>query len=173
MIVTKKKPFEIEIPVLEQSIYALAPSQDALIGRVIKLDLTRLLKGRNIDASLIIKKENEKLVADFIKINLLPTYIRKMIRKNISYVEDSFVVQGKDSKVIIKPYLITKKRVHRKIRNALRLKAREVITAIIKDRDNREIFFSILSGQMQKEVSVGVKKIYPLSLSEIRMAKLK
>ena len=173
VLVAKKKAFEVEIPIIDQSIQVLATNQDALIGRVIKLDLTRILKGKNIDANIIIKKEGEKLVGEFTAINLLPSFIRRMIRKNISYIEDSFIAQGKEGKIIIKPYMLTRKRIHAIVRRALRNKAKEVILDAVKDQDNREIFFSILNGSLQKVISINLKKIYPLSFMEIRVAKLK
>lgn len=173
VLVAKKKVFEVEVPVIDQNIQVLATNQDALIGRVIKLDLTRILKGKNIDASIVIKKDGEKLVGEFFAINLLPSFIRRMIRKNISYVEDSFVAQGKEGKIIIKPYMITRKRIHSLVRKALRNKAKEVILDAVKEQDNREIFFSILNGSLQKVIAVNLKKIYPLSFIEIRVAKLK
>jgi ribosomal protein S3AE len=173
VLIAKKKVFEVDIPVMDQEIQVLAVNQDALIGRIIKLDLTRVLKGKNLDASIIIKKENDKLIGEFISIKLLPYFIRKMIRKSTSYVEDSFSTKTKDGEIVIKPYMLTRKRVHRSVRKALRDEARKVITGFVSNRDNREIFFSILTGSMQKEIASGLRKIYPLALCEIRMAKLK
>ena len=173
MIVAKKKPFGIDIPILDQEIQVLAINQDAAIGRIIKMDLTRMLKGKNLDANILIKKENDKLVGDFISIKLQPSFIRKMMRNNISYVEDSFSVKTKDGEMTIKPYMLTRKQVHRSVRNALRNKTKEIITGFVKERDNREIFYAILAGSLQKEMSVILKKIYPLAFCEIRIAKLK
>jgi ribosomal protein S3AE len=173
MIVAKKKAFEVEIPIIRQTMQVLAVNQDALIGRVIKIDLTRIMKGKNLDAALVIRKENDKLVGEFLYIKLLPTFIRRMIRKSISYVEDSFEAKGKEGTIILKPFLITRKRVHNSVRRALRNRAKETILEIAKDKSNNEIFESILDGSMQKEVAVNLKKIYPLAFSEIRVAKLK
>ncbi|MEM2956231.1 MAG: hypothetical protein QW041_01480 [Candidatus Pacearchaeota archaeon] len=173
MIVAKKKRFEVDVPLIEEKIPVLAIDQDAIVGRIIKLDLTRLLKGKNLEANIIIKKYNENLVGDIISIKLLPSYIARMIRKGISYVEDSFVVEGKESQIIIKPYLLTRKKVHRSVRKALRNRAREIITEFVKTKNNKEIFFAILTGNLQKELIIKLKKIYPLTLAEIRIAKLK
>jgi ribosomal protein S3AE len=173
VILLKKKSFGIDIPVIDQEIQVLAVNQDAVIGRIMKLDLTRALKGKNLDASILIKKENDKLIGEFIEINILPSFIRKMMRNNISYVEDSFLAKTKDGEITIKPYMLTRKQVHRSVRKALRDKAKEVIIDFVKTRDNREIFYAILTGSLQKEISVILKKIYPLSFCEIRNAKLK
>ena len=173
VIVLKKRPYEVEIPIMEQKIQVLSANPENLVGRVIKIDLTRVLKGKNLDAAIIIKKENDKFVGEFIYLKIISGFIRRMIRKNISYVEDSFPAKTKEGTIIIKPFLLTKKTVHRSVRNALRNKAREVISEMVKDKANQDVFESILSGNMQKEVTQNLKKIYPLSFSEIRVAKLK
>jgi ribosomal protein S3AE len=173
VIVAKKKPFEVEIPLVKQSVQALAPNQDALIGRIIKLDLTRVLKGKNLEANIIIKKENDILVGEFTFARLMPSYISKTIRKGISYIEDSFLCSGKESKFLVKPFLLTRKKINRSLRKALRNKAREIIFEFVKEKSNKEIFFSVLYGGMQKELSYKLKKIYPLTFSEIRVIKIK
>ena len=173
VIVVKKKAFGVEIPLIMQEIRALAPNQDALVGRIIKLDLTRALKGKNLEANIIIKKENEKLVGEFVSARLLPSYILRAIRKGISYIEDSFVCPGKEASIIIKPFMITRKKVNRNVRKALRNKAKEVLSEFAKERSTKEIFSSVLYGGMQKELATQLKKIYPLSFAEIRMIKVK
>jgi len=173
MVSAKKKAFEIEIPLLGTTTYALSAEKDALIGRIMKIDLTRTLKGKNIEANLKIGKDDDKLIACFVSIYLLPSFIRRMTRKGISWIEDSFVCEGKEGKIAIKPFMLTRKKIHRSVKKAIRNKAKEIIIESIKGKSNEEIFDSILSGQIQKEISSQVKKIYPLSLCEIRMAKLK
>ena len=172
-IVIKRKAFTIDIPLLNQNTEVLAVNQEALIGRIIKLDLTRILRGKNLEATLIIKKENDKIFADFVSVKLTPAYIGRMIRKNISYIEDSAVYPTKDGKITIKPYLLTRKKVYRSIRNSLRLKAIETITEFVKDKTSGEVFSAILYGELQKEIAAKLKKIYPITFSEIRIAKTK
>ena len=48
---------------------------------------------------------NEKPVASPFKIKLMPYFIRRMIRKRISYVEDSFQTPSQESMILIKPFL--------------------------------------------------------------------
>jgi len=173
VLIAKKRVYDVEIPVIGQTVQVLSSNPENLVGRTIKIDLTRALKGKNIDASVIIRKEGDKFFGEFFYIRLLPSFIRRMIRKSVSYIEDSFTAQSKDGNIIIKPYLLARKRVYRSVRKALRDRAKEVIIEYIKNRTNDDVFFSILSGNLQKEIAVDLKKIYPLALSEIRVAKLK
>jgi ribosomal protein S3AE len=92
-----------------------------------------------------------------------------MVRKGTSYVEDSFSTSCKDAQVRIKPFLITRRKVPRKIRNSLRLKAREEIINYIKNKTSEELFDEILKNTLQKNLNAKLKKIYPLSLCEIRV----
>ena len=92
-----------------------------------------------------------------------------MIRKGTNYVEDSFSTDCKDARIRIKPFLITRRKVSRAVRKALRNKAREELTNYVKEKNSEEIFNEIIRNQIQKQLSLKLKKIYPLSLCEIRV----
>jgi len=169
----KKKVFEIEIPLISQNVSALAVNQDALIGRIIKMDLTRTLRGKSLEATIIIKKDGEKLFGEILSVSLIPNYIRRMIKGSISYIEDSILFDTKESKITIKIFMLTRKKVHRSVRKALRDRAKEVIAMFVKEKSDGETFSSILYGEMQRELMIRLKKIYPLAIAEIRMAKIK
>ena len=91
------------------------------------------------------------------------------MRTNISYVEDSFICNTKDSKIRVKPFLLTRKKVHRRVRTALRDKCRESIAELAKNRTKEEFFSEVISSKIQRQIIPKLKKIYPLSLCEIRV----
>ena len=164
----KRKYIDIELPILESSV-AVFGSAESLKGRTVKLDLTRKLKGKSIEAIFQIFNIDNKLVGMPKQLNLMKFYIIRMMRKGTNYVEDSFSAECKDVKVSIKPFLITRKKVSRAVRNALRVKAREELTLYVKDKTSEELFDDLLKNQMQKPLNSKLKKIYPLSLCEIRV----
>ena len=168
----KKKLWDIDIPLLRQKFQGIAVSPDALVGKNIKIDMTRMLKGKNIDAAFTIVKRNDKLEADFYSITLLPGYIKRMMRKSITWIEDSFTCSAKDSKLLIKPFFMTKKKVHRAVRTALRNQAKEVIIAFVREKDSQAVFDTIIHSEMQKEISSKLKRVYPLAFCEIRVCKI-
>ncbi len=168
----KKKFFEIEIPITNTSVELLAFSIDSLNNRTIRLDLTRQLRGKSIEVVFKIKTENNKAFAEPVKLTLLPFFIRRMLRRNISYVEDSFSAECKDSFIRIKPFLITRKKVSRAVRKTLRDEAKNWLQDYVKNKTNKEIFSDIIGNRLQKPLSLKLKKIYPLALCEIRMLKL-
>lgn len=142
-------------------------------GKTIKLDLTRQLKGKSVEATVKIKLEKDKLVANPIKIKLMPYFIRRMIRKRISYVEDSFETPSQNSMLKVKPFLITRKRVSKAVRKTLRNKAKNWLEDYIAEKKDNEIFNEILANKLQKLLSLVLKKTYPLSLCEIRLLEVK
>ena len=94
------------------------------------------------------------------------------MRKNISYIEDSFSAECKDAQVRIKPFLLTRKRVSREVRKALREQAKEWLVNYIRNKEYKEIFSEILENKIQKPLSLKLKKTYPLALCEIRIFKI-
>ncbi|MFH1307693.1 MAG: hypothetical protein ABIH72_02480 [archaeon] len=167
-MVRKKKFFEIELPIINQKIELYAYEEEELIGKTVKIDLTRKLRGKSLEIIFKINKNGEKLKPEPQRLHLLGYFIRRMMRKSISYVEDSFSVQCKNAKLKIKPFLITRKKVSRAVRKALREKVKEEIEKQVKDKKYQDIFSELLENKFQKNLSIKLKKVYPLSLCEIR-----
>ncbi|MEM4703121.1 MAG: hypothetical protein QXP53_01415 [Candidatus Pacearchaeota archaeon] len=169
----KKKFFDVELENLNLKISVLARDINDLKGKTITYDLTRILKGKNCEAKFRVKELQEGVpFAEIYSFVILPTFIRKMIGRNISIVEDSFFCKCQDAGLRIKPFLITRKKVHRRIRAFLREKARDFIMKSVSEMSRKKFFQEILSSSLQKNLSKKLKKIYPLAVCEIRMAKV-
>jgi ribosomal protein S3AE len=165
----KKRFFDVEIPLIKKETQLQAFELEELEGRIIKYDLTRLLRGKGLILQAVVNVSGEKAIATPKKIILLPYFLRRMIRKGTNYVEDSFSAECKDAIIRIKPFLITRRKVSRRVRKALREKARQEIIRYAKAKNYEDIFDDILKNSLQKPLSLALKKIYPLSLCEIRM----
>ena len=173
-VITRRRKFiDVEIPIIRSKIELIGNSPEEIKNRTIKLDLTRQLKGKSVEATVKISIENNKAVAYPIKIKLMPYFIRRIIRKSISYVEDSFETPSQESLLQVKPFLITRNRVSRAVRKTLRNKAKNWIEDYIAEKKDSEIFNEILSNRFQKPLSLMLKKTYPLSLCEIRILEIK
>jgi ribosomal protein S3AE len=169
----KKRFFDVDISSLKKTTQLQAYEIEELEGRILNYDLTRLLRGKNMLGQFIVHVSGGSAGAEPRALKLLPTFIRRMIRKGTHQVEDSFTAETKDSKVIIKPFMITRRKVARAIRTSLRSKAREELLAYAKEKTAAQIFDDILKNSVQKELSLKLKKIYPLSLCEIRIFSIK
>ena len=169
----KKRFFDVEIPILNKETQLQAFDIEELNGRFITYDLTRLLRGKNILAQFKVKVTGDKAEAIPRELKMFPSFLRRMIMKGTHQVDDSFEIQTKDSKAIIKPFSITRRKVARKIRTSIRNKTKEELIAYAKERTSEQIFDDILKNSLQKDLSFKLKKIYPLSLCEIRIFKIK
>jgi ribosomal protein S3AE len=169
----KKKFFDVEMPIINKDTQMQAYELPELDGRFLKYDLTRMLKGKSVMMTFKVKVEGDKAIATPKKSIVMPYFIRRMVRKGTNYVEDSFQAECKDVKLIIKPFLVTRRKVSRAVRKALRNKAKEELLSYIKEKTAETLFDEMLRNQMQKVLSMKLKKIYPLSLCEIRVLEVK
>ena len=168
----KKKFIEVEIPAIETTIRVLGTPEE-LDKKTIKLDLSRKMRGKGIEVIFKIQNSEGKLTAFPKKIQLIKSYIQRMMRKRTSYVEDSFITPCKDIRIIIKPLLITRKKVSRAVRRNLRNTAKEFLIKYLSERNYLEICDEILAGELQRTLLPKLKKVYPLSFSDIRIFETK
>ncbi|MCX6750062.1 MAG: hypothetical protein NTZ83_01250 [Candidatus Pacearchaeota archaeon] len=164
----KKRFYDVEMPIINRQTQVLAYDLPELEGKFIKYDLTRILRGKSILMQFKISVKDNKAVALPRGILLMSYFLRRMIRKGTDYVEDSFLADCKDASLKIKPFLITRRKVSKRVRRGLREKTKEEIKKYLKDKSSERIFEEILKNKMQKELSLILKKIYPLSLCEIK-----
>jgi len=168
----RKRYIEVEVPILNSSMRVLGTAE-SLHDKTIKLDLTRQLRGKGLTIKLRIFNQEGNLVAFPNNMELSTSYIRRMMRKRTDYVEDSFQARCLDIKVTIKPLLITRKKVSRAVRRNLRNTARDFILGYLKEKNYIEVCNEILDGTLQKTMLPKLKKVYPLSFSDIRIFETK
>lgn len=164
----KKKFFDVEMPIINKQTQIFAYELPELEGKYIRYDLTRILRGKSILMQFKVQVKDHQAIALPRSAILMPYFLRRMIRKGTDYVEDSFITECKDASIKIKPFLITRRKVSKKVRRGLREKAKQEIIKYVKDKSAERIFEEILKNKMQKELSMLLKKIYPLALCEIR-----
>ena len=168
----KKKFWDVDMPLLKKKTQLYSFSEEELDGRRIIYDLTRILRGKNALLNLKVINTKEGLTSLPKELTLLPNFLKRMVRKGTDYVEDSFKVESKDALIEIKPILVTRRRVSRAVKNALRVKTKEEIEKYARSKTSERIFDDILKNAIQKTLSMTLKKIYPLSLCEIRSIKI-
>jgi ribosomal protein S3AE len=168
----KKKFFDVEIPIIKKTTQLQAFDIEQLEGRIIKYDLTRMLKGKSSILQAKVSVKDSKAAAYPQQIRLMPYFLKRMIRKNTNYIETSFSTESKDAVLRFKPFLITRRKVSRAVRKALRQKVEDELIIYSKNQTAEQIFEDILRNKLQKELSLKLKKIYPLSLCEIRVLKI-
>ncbi len=169
---TKREFFEVSAPITATKIELYAATKEELTGKTIKLDLTKSLRGKNLELTLRILNENGKLVTRPEKTELTTTYIHRVMRKSTDYIEDSFETTCRDATARIKPFFITRRRVSRAVLKALRNAAHDYLQHYTKTRTIEELFSDVITNKLQKQLAFVLKKVYPLALCEIRIFEL-
>src|SRR3989338_7153521 len=141
--ITKKSFFEVKAPITSAKISLYASSPEELDGKIMTIDLTRSLRGKSFELKLRVKKD-----------------------------QDSLITESKDGHVVIKPFMITRKKVSRGVRNKIREIAKKYLESHVGTRTTKELFNEIITNKIQKEMSLKIKKVYPLALCEIRTFKI-
>jgi ribosomal protein S3AE len=168
----RKKFIDVEIPLIDSTIQVLGTPED-LDKRTVKLDLSRRMRGKGINITFTIFNQEGRLLAFPKKMELVKAYILRMMRKRIDYVEDSFEAQCKDIRAIVKPFLITRKKVSRAVRRNLRNTAKEFLLGYLKERNYNEICEELADSILQKNLLPKLKKVYPLSFCDLRVFETK
>lgn len=172
----RQKFFDVEMPLLDRETQLYGYSFEDLDGRTITYDLTRILRGKAMLLKLKVeakeKGEKSKAQAFPIEINLMPYFLRRAMRKGTNYVETSFKTKTKTHEVTIKSFLVTRKKVSRVVRKALRDQVKEELEKYLKENTSEQVFQDLLKNKLQKDLSLKLKKTYPLSFCEIRFFKI-
>ena len=168
----KKRFFDVEIPLIGKTTHLLAFDLEELEDRIVTYDLTRLLRGKSAILNTKVKIVNGEAIAEPTQMKLMSYYIKRLVRKGTNYVEDSFSTECKDAKIRLKPFLVTRRKVSRKVRKALREAVKEELINYAKDKTIAEIFDDLVKNRIQKPISLKLKKIYPLSVCEVRIIKI-
>ncbi len=168
----KKRFFNIEMPLIKKETQLQAFEAKELDNRFIKYDLTRIFKGKSMLITFKTKLVDEEILTEPRELRLMPYYLRRMVRRGTNYVEDSFSTECEDAQIRIKPFLVTRRKVSRAVRKALRNKTKEELVKWAKENSAENLFSEVLKNKIQRELSMSLKKIYPLSLCEIRVLKV-
>lgn len=150
---------------------AFEPQQ--LVGRNVKVSLMNLIndpKKQNIQITFKIKNVSDKnAVTEITAYELLPIYVKRMMRKGRKKIEISFTAETKDKvKIVMKPVIITRTKTQRSKLSMIRKLAKEFIIEKVKTQDLTDVLNDTISTKMQRELKEKIKKIYPLAVCEFK-----
>jgi ribosomal protein S3AE len=166
------KFFEVKAPLTSSKIVLYGPTTESFQGRTVKLDLTRNLRGKNVELLLRLSAKGDEIEGEPYALQVFGSYIRRMLRPGTDYIEDSFQLECKDAVLQVKPFIIARKKVPRSLRNSLRLEAQNYLKSAFVPRTSLELFGDLMANKIQKDLSLKLKKIYPLAFCEIRIFKV-
>ncbi len=177
LLIKKKKWYEVVAPkyfgdYVIGECYLEEPS--AGVGRRIvtsMMTITGEPQKQNVSLHFqLTNAENSKLIADITGYRIIPSAVRKMMRRGKSKIEDSFALKTADNVLVrVKPILITRNRGKGSILAALKKKEREFFAKNIPKQTFEALIKDILSQKIQHDLSAVLKKIYPVAVCEVRM----
>lgn len=101
--------------------------------------------------------------------NIITSAARKMMRRGKEKIDDSFVVSTKDNKhVRVKPVMITKNKATSAILQNLRRHIRAHTVKLVSELTYAEFVNSLIAHRVQKQLQDVLRKVYPLTVCEIR-----
>ncbi|MBI2670407.1 hypothetical protein HYX18_00275 [Candidatus Woesearchaeota archaeon] len=134
------------------------------------MELTNDVKKQNIKVRFIINNISEnKATADFIGHELVSSLVKRVVKRAKSKIDDSFIVETKDNiKIRVKPLVLTKTKAAHSVLTRLRSKIRETLIVNFKKYTYDELVQQLLNQEVHKLLKEQLKKIYPVSVVELR-----
>ena len=167
------------------SVYAPAVFKDAVIGEIPGNDEASVLN-RNMKVSLDVVTQNpqntytnlffkitevdgDKAKTKLVRMEILFSYVRSMVRKYRSISTSVIDVKTKDNvSITIKPIAITAKRETHSRLIGMRKEMNQFIEAYSKENSADAIIEAVISGALQSEIQNKLKHIAQLNKVEIR-----
>ena len=172
----KKKWYPIAAPKLFQDELLgeiLVDEPNLILNRVVTtnlMNLTNDMKHQNINIRFRVNKiEDNVAYTELISYEMLPSSIKRLVRRDINKLDESFVCETKDNVLVrIKPFLLTKVATKGSKLKLLRKTLINLISKEIKRLSFDEVIEDVITRKLQNDVKAYLKKIFPLKVCEIR-----
>lgn len=150
---------------------------NSLLDRIVNtnlMNITNEVKHQNMNVRFRINKvEDNKAFTELISYEMLPSSIKRLLRRDVDRIDESFICETKDNALVkVKPILITKVSTKGSKLKMLRKLLISTIANEIKRESLNEFIHSVLSRKLQNTVKANLQKIYPLRVCEIRYFQL-
>jgi small subunit ribosomal protein S3Ae len=174
--VVKKRWYEIQSPSVFNSMIigeTLAVVPESIVGRSVRINLGTLMKSgrkQNVDVTLRINEVKAgKCHTEFYSLEIVPSYVKRLVKRAKSRIDDSFVVEMKDGvKIRLKPLLLVRSKVQRAVLTDLRNKAKEILTEKAKELTLNEFINKTISAEILKGIKAELKHIHLVNTVEMR-----
>lgn len=151
-------------------------SPDAAVGRVLKINL-RELTGNMKDQHAYVRfkitgVDGSTLQTETIGYELVPAFVKRIVRKNTSRIDDylTFTTKNGDD-VVLKTLIVTSKRTQRSTRKELRVKLAEILGKDIGSADYDTLCSNLVGNKIRFGLKKQLAKVYPLREVTIRVMK--
>lgn len=152
---------------------SLVEDAGALLGKcmlVNLMDLTRSIKQQNINLKLKVTQTKDNLgLTETIGYEMNPSSIKRMVRRDIEKLDDSFVISTSDGKFLrVKPLVIARSAAKGTVKKMLRKETRNFLIREIGKLTYEDFIKDVVANKLQTELSKRLNKIYPMRIATIR-----
>ena len=156
----------------------LCDDEEKLMGRVVKpslMDLNNDIRGQHTRIKFKVKEiKGEKAFTELLGYKVNANNLKRLVKKTKKRVDDSFLTEdSKKTKLTVKTVLLTRGDAPKSVLTALRKRNRELVNAIFKKSVFEKLIGLIMTKKIQNEIKAELKKIYPLSVVDIRFLEKK
>jgi len=153
---------------------SLVASPEDLKGKYINANLSTItndMKKQKINIKLkVTSVKDGKGHADVIGLQLIQTFVKRLIRRGRTKIDDSFTAKTKEGiKVRIKPLIITNTNCVRSTASQIRMEARKQLKETISKQPFITSVEDIINGKIQRSLKEQLSKIFPLRSVDIRV----
>jgi len=155
----------------------IGESDEHIVGRIYQMTLQEF-NGDFTKMHVILKFRVKECVGQdalttFIGHHHQTDHTRRQIRRYRGKIDDVIDVVTTDGYLVrLKPLTITQKRVQTSVKQAMRLKTREVMLAFASKNTYSKLQESILGGDLEEDIRKAIKPIYPIRSISIRKSQL-
>ncbi|MBI2647056.1 hypothetical protein HYW99_01145 [Candidatus Woesearchaeota archaeon] len=151
----------------------LAYEPKELLGKTLSCSLMNLfrdIKKQNVNIYFkVTEVEGDKAKAIMISYELVPSSIKRFVRRDSEKIDLSFTCETSDNIFLrIKAIIVTKSEVKGSITSKLRINYVNMIAKTIKKMTFQELNKELIDHKIQNAIKENLNKIYPLRVCEIR-----
>ena len=152
----------------------LVYSPEDLMHKPVSINLMNLtgdVKNQNINIGFrVLGVKNGQGLTDLWSYTIIPSHVKRIVRKKLDKIDDSFILQTKDNvKLRVKPLILTLNKTSRKIRKILRKTAKESLAKTFNSFIYEDLIRNILMRKLQNGLSRELRKTTPIKACEIRV----
>mgnify|MGYP005838972503 CR=1 FL=1 len=177
--IKKKKWFPIKAPNIfgEKTLgESILTDPNDMKGRHMTLNLMNITgspKNQNANIQFKIKDVKDgQGITKVVKYELISSFIKRVVRRGRTKIDDSFIAKTSDYRVRIKPIIITNTKVPKSVASKLRLQVRKILKDKLKKVNFEKAVDEVLKGNFEKDVKNTIADVTPIRNFHIRILKV-
>ncbi len=177
---TKKRWFKLVAPQFSnEQVVGETPAFEpkSVMDRTITVNLASLtndIKKQNNNITLIVNKvEGDKGLTSILGYELIPTSIKRLVRKGRTRLDQTLKVITADDKVVtLKIILITRNVIPGAVFTNMQNQLKRLVIKKVSTTLYDELASEIVTSRFQKDIRNKLNKVYPLRICDVRFFKL-